>query len=129
MRTILALLFTCGLTFAVLPDKLKDAFINLRSNFEKQSRVCNIYDEANYCQQIVVDNRISLVAVSFKCECPPGWVCPSDPSGTAAYTDCTFIESKFWRKCQMKCTPDYDVSSGSSESTESSTDSSFESDI
>ncbi|VDL76273.1 unnamed protein product [Nippostrongylus brasiliensis] len=61
MRTILALLFTCGLTFAVLPDKLKDAFINLRSNFEKQSRVCNIYDEANYCQQLHL-YRIEVLA-------------------------------------------------------------------
>ncbi|VDO94394.1 unnamed protein product [Heligmosomoides polygyrus] len=83
-------LLNCGVDIkpnTLSEERQKESLINIHSNFDKVSKVCNVYDEASYCQQIVVDHRVSLVAVSFKCECPKGWFCPSDPSETPAFTE------------------------------------------
>ncbi|KAE9412580.1 hypothetical protein Angca_000377 [Angiostrongylus cantonensis] len=102
MRIILSMLLSC-LSYAHLVDKLTEGSLSIRSNFNKPTKYCDVYDEANYCHQIVVDRRLTLVAVSFKCRCPTGWRCPSNVDDTIAYTECQYDTRKFWHKCQMRC--------------------------
>ncbi|KHJ97282.1 hypothetical protein OESDEN_02737 [Oesophagostomum dentatum] len=91
-------------------QKAQDRSINIQSNFDKTAKICNVYDEGSYCQQIVVDQRLNLAAISYRCECPDGWRCPSDVNETPAYAEqqflrCQFDETKFWHRCQLRCTP------------------------
>ncbi|XGW29989.1 hypothetical protein V3C99_009199 [Haemonchus contortus] len=117
MRILLCLLL-CGSSCAFLIEGQKEPLINMHSNFGKPAKVCNINDETNFCQQIVVDHRVSLVAVSYKCECPKGWICPTDIDETPANTECQYVESKYWRKCQLKCTPLHEIQTSTSSSEE-----------
>ncbi|ETN80708.1 hypothetical protein NECAME_08990 [Necator americanus] len=85
--------------------KKEDTLTNIHNNFDKFAKKCNVYDEAHYCHQIVVDQRLNLAAISYKCECPDGWRCPSGIADTRFVTECQFDESKHWHRCQLRCTP------------------------
>ncbi|KAK6747897.1 hypothetical protein RB195_000854 [Necator americanus] len=86
-------------------QKKEDTLTNIHNNFDKFAKKCNVYDEAHYCHQIVVDQRLNLAAISYKCECPDGWRCPSGIADTRFVTECQFDESKHWHRCQLRCTP------------------------
>ncbi|KAJ1355603.1 hypothetical protein KIN20_013144 [Parelaphostrongylus tenuis] len=104
MKMILVILLS-SLSNAQLTDKIGEGSLNFHSSFNKVTKYCDIYDEANYCQQIVVDRRLTLVAVSFKCHCPIGWRCPASVDDTISNTECQYDVKKFWHKCQMRCVP------------------------
>ncbi|EYC16144.1 hypothetical protein Y032_0034g2823 [Ancylostoma ceylanicum] len=105
MRLLLVVVLLCWSAYAQFTNKMQDSSINMRTNFDKFAKKCNVYDEASYCQQIVIDQRLNLAAVSYRCECPDGWRCPSHITDTIAYSECQFDESKYWHRCQLRCTP------------------------
>uniref|UniRef100_A0A8R1Z9E7 Uncharacterized protein n=1 Tax=Pristionchus pacificus TaxID=54126 RepID=A0A8R1Z9E7_PRIPA len=103
IASALLLLFTEA---AVIDPRLEN-MLNVHTNWREtlESKECNVYDEGHYCQQLVIDQRLTLVAVSQKCECPTGYRCPNDTTDTQLTTDCDFDVSRRWSKCRMRCAP------------------------
>ncbi|GMR48535.1 hypothetical protein PMAYCL1PPCAC_18730 [Pristionchus mayeri] len=91
---------------AVIDPRLEN-LLNVHTNWREalESKECNVFDEAHYCQQLIIDQRETLVAVSHKCACPEGYRCPQDTQDTQLTTDCDFDVSRRWSKCRMRCTP------------------------
>uniref|UniRef100_A0A1I7WCR8 Calpain catalytic domain-containing protein n=1 Tax=Heterorhabditis bacteriophora TaxID=37862 RepID=A0A1I7WCR8_HETBA len=89
----------------VLLQKIIENSINLHSNFDRNSKECNIFDEGTFCQQIIIDQRLNLAAMSHKCFCPQGFRCPNNIEDTVAITQCEYDEVKHWHRCMMRCVP------------------------
>ncbi|CAJ0935857.1 unnamed protein product, partial [Mesorhabditis belari] len=80
--------------------------LNLHSNFVNQEgKTCNVWDEAVYCQQLIIDRSSTVAAVSVKCACPDGYRCPSNPDDTQARVQCFRDEDRDWNRCLMRCVP------------------------
>ncbi|GMT24830.1 hypothetical protein PFISCL1PPCAC_16127, partial [Pristionchus fissidentatus] len=99
-------LFVLSSAAVVVVDPRLENSINIHSNWRDsiEAKECNIYDEAHYCQQLVIDQRQSLVAISQKCVCPTGYRCPANTDDTQMITACEFDSSRRWNKCKMRCT-------------------------
>ncbi|KAK6747871.1 hypothetical protein RB195_000832 [Necator americanus] len=86
MKLLFVAVLLCS-SQAQLTNKKEDTLTNIHNNFDKFAKKCNVYDEAHYCHQIVVDQRLNLAAISYKCECPDGWRCPSGIADTRFVTE------------------------------------------
>uniref|UniRef100_A0A0M3I2B2 EGF-like domain-containing protein n=1 Tax=Ascaris lumbricoides TaxID=6252 RepID=A0A0M3I2B2_ASCLU len=80
--------------------------INMRSHFvDDDGKACNVNDEASFCQTVVIDTHMTLVAINHRCDCPNGYRCPNDPFNTIISPRCEYVvEKKLWL-CTMRCVP------------------------
>ncbi|CAJ0587404.1 unnamed protein product, partial [Mesorhabditis spiculigera] len=108
LRTVRLAVVQFVVVLTVVEAFLDAPINNLRSNFGARSSdgECRLYDEADYCQQLIVDSTSNIAAVSVKCKCPSGYRCPDDPEDTRLALHCLYDESRDWHRCLMRCVPE-----------------------
>uniref|UniRef100_A0A914W4C6 Uncharacterized protein n=1 Tax=Plectus sambesii TaxID=2011161 RepID=A0A914W4C6_9BILA len=81
-------------------------FLLLPTNFPSdENGECNVYDDASYCEDVMINKQLTTVPLGPRCTCPKDWYCPRNPTETIFEEKCRFRNDKLFWVCRMRCVP------------------------